>query len=1667
MKKKVLFLKKTLKAILWFIISFVLVLIIVGLLIRIPAIQTKAAEYATSFVSNKTHTRVEVKKIRISFLKSLTVEGLFLDDINKDTLLYAGLAKVNISFKDLFRHEIHILSFALEEANLNLNRTETDSLFNFNFLLSSFADTSRQVKYKPANKSDWKFRIDRVSVKSIRLHYMDEYDGMYADAVLNNLNLKMDQINPAQSVYNIDELLVDGLNANVVINKFVKPTDKKTESVLPEITAKKIQITNSNINYGDSIVKQSVRASINTFNIRDASFDLQNQIVSSDNVYLSESEILFSKSVPELSSLQTIAVTDPSPGKSDWKVSLRNIDLDDNSIGYQVDNKQVIKNAFDANHLEYRHLTLVAKNVIYSSDKTEALISRFTAVDQNNFSITNFECGFSMDQHSITVKNLTVNTGNSSLDADLKIQYPSSVSLRDSIQLVMLDLDIKNASIKNSDIIYFYPQLSRQGFFKNKMNITTVSGILNGSVNNLTGKNLVIKTGTNTILRTDFIISGLPSVKTAHFNFPDLNINTNRDDLLMIADSLIPESISFPENINVQIGFKGNINSFESTINLNSSYGSAQLFATIDKDENFKSKAFVTGFDLGSFLKNKTMFGQVSLIAETDGHGLNKENIRGNIKVEVSEIILNKYTYHNLKLDGSIDGQKIDGKINLDDKNVVFDISALINLRPDQEQYKIHLNLLGADLQKLNFTKDDIRVGLTADTDVKGDSIKNINGKINVSNIIITREGKNYVLDSMVLALIRLPDKSELNVRSPIIDIRYTGTIFPSGLPEKLGKFINNYFPFSGSGQTQLKTGSEPQAFSFEIKLHNHPILREVFFPRLREFWPGPITGSFDSQKNILKLNATMEKIVYGTTEIRDLVADVNSDVSALNYKISCSAISNSQINLDNFLVEGKLADSKITLKASSVDEKQSKKLLISSQIIRDKDNYKLTLDAEDFYLMDNRWNIAADNYIEFGSQGLLIHNLFISRAESQINIASVHDQFNDDLNIAIINFRLNDISGIIEKDTSLIKGNVDGNILLKRVNNTYGLIADATVRNLLVREVPIGNLYVKAENPAAETFNIEMKLSGAENNITANGIFVTKGEQNPVNIKVDIRTLSLNTVQVFSMGTIKEASGSLSGEFLIEGITAAPEITGIIEFNNAFITPAALNNRLQLGNETVQIKKDGIYFNSFKILDSGQHLASIDGSVKMDHFRDFVFALQVSTQDFLLFNTTAKDNNEFYGRMVIDSKVDIKGPLKLPVVNAKLKMKKGSNFTFAVPEEELTPDKGEDVVEFEDLSILNPLLYSKKEIQRSGLTGFDISSVIEIDKQATLRLLLDPTSSDSLVVKGDAALSFTIDRSGKMSLTGAYNLNEGSYLVSLEALIKRKFDIKSGSTIIWNGDPMDALVSIDATYSVRAAPIDLVADQMSGLSETDKNTYKQRYLFVVLLRLRGAILSPEINFEIQLPPEDKGILGGAVNAKLNMLNEDPSELNKQVFALLVLGRFVQENPLQTESSVASSIVRTTVGKFLSAQLNQWSSRLVPGMELNFDIQSYNDYQSGQAQGRTQVDIGVKKQLFNERLAVQVGGVVDVEGEKAKQNSASEITSDVTIEYKLMKDGRFRLKGFRHNKYEGAIEGQLIETGAGVLYVLDFNKWSEFFHISKNKSDSLKIRNVNDTINHK
>lgn len=1607
-------LKKILKVILWTIASIVLLLIIIILLVQLPSIQNKIIHTATSNISNKTNTRAEIRNVRISFPKSVVIEGLYLEDQNKDTLLSVGKVRVNIALLGLLKHHINVNSFSLEKVTVRLNNTKTDSLFNYNFLLTAFSDTASQTK--TPSSTPWKIDVDNVTLRNIYIHYDDEYGGMFASANLGHLDLKMDELDPQRS-----------------------------------IRANRILLDNSNLSFSDSVNKLSVNASVKHFELVDASFDLRDKIASLNELVLSNSEIQYftDKKVMDPDS----AIAKPQQSKENsWKLDIKTINLDDNTLSYQSGPKPMTRNVFDANYLILSHITLLASDIFYSIDSSRLSVKRFKATDQNNFSIKNFETDFRMDRHSIELKNLKAATTGSSVEAELGLKYSSLNTLKDSIPFLIVNLNMQNVSVKNSDIVYFNQTLAKQSFFKHDDNITYFSGIVSGRVNDLKGENIIIKTGAGTTLKTDFNISGLPSAENAQFNFPDLIVNSVRQDIEMLAGDSIPKNIRIPENLNLSVSFKGKIKAFESDISLDCNYGNVKLFAALSKDENFSARLNINGFDIGSLLGDTSMLGPVTLNVVANGRGLGIDSVEAEIKGDVSEAYLNKYAYHNLSLDGKIRGKEFKGKISLNDENAVFHFDGTVNLNPPVKSYEFGLTVEGVNLQKLNLTHDDIRVSLNAFADLKGDGL-NVIGKAGIKKIIIAKGEKKYVLDSLLFASINSENKSEMSLTSSIVGIKYSGTISPVDITAELKSFFSDYFPLPP--KDEVKKNSRPVKFNFEVMLHNHPVLSQLLLPELTEFEPGPIKGSFDSEKNELKLDASVKKIVYGNSQISDLIIDLNSNSGSLNYKITSSMLTSSQIKLDNFSFDGKFSDNTIFANLSSTADNRDRKIVINSRITKENSNYKLILDGNNFYLMNNKWNITPDNYIAFGIEGILIHNFFISNNGSQVNIASVHDRFNDDLSISIKNFHLDDISRIIEKDTNMIKGNVEGNVLLKKVNDKYGFIADTKISDIVFQGIPIGTLTVKADNSTAGRFDIGLKLSGADNNLASNGYYTPEGGANSLNIKTEVQSLSMKTLEAFSMGQIKEASGNISGNILINGSTDKPSITGELNFNDVSVKPAILNNKLDLKHETIRLESDGFYFDSFTLLDANKHPAVIDGAIHMKEFKDFNFALNVNASDFLLFNSTASDNGLFYGKMVIDSKIDVKGPMTLPVINGRLNMKDESKFTFVVPESRLTTDRGEDVVEFSNTG-LHPILSGDtgKIERKSDFTGFDISTIIEIDKEAELRLLMDPSSSDSLVVKGGAELSLVIDRSGKMSLTGSYNLEEGSYLVSLE-FVKRKFDIISGSSIIWNGDPLDANISINTKYIVRASPYDLMAGQLSGMGEAEQGSYKQPYPFWVLLNLSGEILHPEIKFEIQLPPENKGILGGAVNQKLLMLKEDESQLNKQVFALLVLGRFVQENPLQTETGGTSSLVRSTVGNFLSAQLNKFSSQTLPGVELNFDVQSYNEYETGEAKGRTQVEVGVKKQLFDERLSVQVGGSVDLEGEKARQNSGGNIAGDVNVEYKLTEDGRLRLKAFRHNQYEGAIEGQLVETGAGILYVRDFNKWNEIFKPLRRKSDPL------------
>jgi hypothetical protein len=349
---------------------------------------------------------------------------------------------------------------------------------------------------------------------------------------------------------------------------------------------------------------------------------------------------------------------------------------------------------------------------------------------------------------------------------------------------------------------------------------------------------------------------------------------------------------------------------------------------------------------------------------------------------------------------------------------------------------------------------------------------------------------------------------------------------------------------------------------------------------------------------------------------------------------------------------------------------------------------------------------------------------------------------------------------------------------------------------------------------------------------------------------------------------------------------------------------------------------------------------------------------------------------------------------------------------------------------------------------RRADLEGINLNMVIRTEREARFNVLMDPSGTDALAIAGTADLNLSISPAGDMTLTGRYEIAEGSYQLAFMGVVNRKFDIQTGSTIVWNGDIMDATLDITAIYNVRTSPVNLLEGRTGD--EVPPQS-RQQFPFMVYLNMEGELMNPLISFGLDMPEDQRGAAGGTVYPIIQELNQEQqvAELNKQVFALLVLNSFLAQDPLAggTGGGGVEGAARRSVSNLLTQQLNRLADRYITGFDLNIGVESYDDdYDTGEAAGRTELQVGVSRQFLDNRVTVQVGGNIDVEGERARQQRGlSDIAGNISVEYSITEDGRYKLRAFREQTFESIIDGQLIETGMGLIFTRDYNRLRDLF----------------------
>ena len=213
-------------------------------------------------------------------------------------------------------------------------------------------------------------------------------------------------------------------------------------------------------------------------------------------------------------------------------------------------------------------------------------------------------------------------------------------------------------------------------------------------------------------------------------------------------------------------------------------------------------------------------------------------------------------------------------------------------------------------------------------------------------------------------------------------------------------------------------------------------------------------------------------------------------------------------------------------------------------------------------------------------------------------------------------------------------------------------------------------------------------------------------------------------------------------------------------------------------------------------------------------------------------------------------------------------------------------------------------------------------------------------------------------------------------------------------------------------------------------------------------------MLKPTITFDISLPTTIL-TLWPDVDQVLTELRTQQSQMNEQVFALLLLGRFVGQDPLASDQgggSTVGNLAFSSASQILTNQMDQVAASLIKQVDIHFDLNNQQDYSTGNEIDYTELDINVSKQFMEDRLRVNVGSSFDVVGTGAPQQAPSNLAGNVDAAYKLSKDGRYLIRAYRQNQYQAVVLGQVIETGVGFVFTFNYDKFKEIWHRAKGET---------------
>lgn len=1658
------YVRKSLKITAWTVGIVIGLFLLIVLLLQVPAVQNYVKDKAVTYLEKKIKTPVRIDRIEIGLPKKVIVEGVLLRDQKGDTLILAEKIAVDIDLFQLMSNTVEINSVDLKGINANVTRSK-DSIFNFDYIFKAF-DSG---KPKDPNAEPTKISIRNVNLDRIKVRFDDDISKNDLEVSLHHFDTKIRKFDLDKSDFEVPKVTLDGLRLKLKQGELVREMGQKTAEVadslaqkqsfrikLGELDLKRIAIgyDNAGTNLNSGLTLRQLRMKFNKTDIQGQTLDIASMEMKGLKGGFTLGKVKVAK-IDRRVALESKATT------TGWKVKLAQADFSDIDFRFDDQNAAPVKKGIDYKHLDLTGFELQASQLSYSPEVISGRVKNLKMRDQSGVAIQKLQTEFYYGPTQAFAKNLYLKTPKTEIRDKLVAGYPSLESLKENPGELSLDADLKQSRIAFEDVLLFVPTLETTNPFKdNPKAVVFINGRLKGKLRDLTIPNLEVSGIGATKIAASGRIIGLPDAKNARFDLNIKQVQTTAKDLLsFVPKGTIPESITLPSRINLAGSFKGSAENMNANLDLKTSFGNAKVKGFYDgrlkNREKYDADIVLAAFDLGQLIKNDSI-GKITLKAHVTGTGLDPKSAAARLNGKLQKAEFNGYTYKNLNLKGDIKNGKFNAVAAMNDPNLTFDLVSSGNFKdkyPSDVALKLNIDI--ADLDKLKLHAGPMKLRGKVEADMANTNPDRLNGTVSAYHFVIANGKEQFQLDSINATAVSTADSTKLKLKSQFLSAEMNGRFQLTKVGAALNKTVSKFYASKNNAEARQEDVRD-QSFAFKADLRNDPVLQKLV-PELERLEPIHVEGGYQSANDSIAVRGSIPRLVYAENTISGATIDVKTQNDSIVYNLNIDNIENKTFQIPDTNLSGSIKDNTVAYNLIMRDGQGKEHYRVAGDLKAVDQINEIHLNPDGLTLNYDPWTLNPENAIKLGNGGINAQHFELSKDGSSITLQSASPELNAPLDLTFTDFKLVTVTRMISKETKdgfSLNGTLNGKANLKDLQTNPVFTSDLTIENLTVSKDTVGNVNIKVDNTIANTYRADVTISGNDNDVKLYGNYNSVSKS--FDLDLDMIRLQMSSLQAFTMGQLNKSSGFLSGKLKITGTAEDPDINGELVFNDARFTVTQLNSALAITREAIRFTNEGIVFDNFAFTDEENNNLNLNGRILTQNYRDFAFDMKIRANDFRAVNSTEKDSNLFYGKLYFDTRLDVSGDLNQPKVTGSLKINDKTDFTVVLPQSDPGVADREGIVEFIDVDnpqLTERLMTAQDSLSTSKFKGMDVDVNIEVNKEAKLSLIIDKGNGDYLELKGEARLNGGIDPSGKTSLTGRYELSEGAYQMSFN-LIKRRFDIQNGSYILWTGEPTTADINITAAYTANTAPIDLLGNQLGAeTSASVRNTYKQRLPFQAKLMMKGQLLKPEISFDIDLPDKNYGVSSEIVDAartKLAELRQDPAELNKQVFALLLLNRFIGENPFSSEAGGLSgeTFARQSVSKILSQQLNNLAAELISGIEINFDVDSSEDYTTGSLQQRTDLNVAVSKTLLNDRLKVTVGSNFGLEGPQQVNEQTNNIAGDLSAEYQLTRDGRYAVRAYRKNEYQMALQGQVIETGVAFIITMDYNQFRELFHKS-------------------